>query len=126
VDHERVLFESPKDSDPEFEPLRKKLLSETPALFALPRHMKDEDPLEEDLFEDWEQDDFFLAFLNGRIAFVLACPHAEPLREALRRPLETLADRLFRYDPIYRIDDRGKGLLAGNAQLDIMVLGRCV
>jgi hypothetical protein len=78
----------------------------------------------EDAFEGWDEDEFFLAFINGRAVVVVACPHAEPLREQARRPLKALADRLFRYDARFRLDRRGRGFFFGGGTLDLVVVGR--
>jgi hypothetical protein len=40
------------------------------------------------------------------------------------RPLEVLADRLFRLDSSYRLDEQGRGLFFGSARLDMVVIGR--
>lgn len=122
VDPGRVLFESHGDDDVALA-LRELLERRRAALFAIPRQLAGEEPME-DVFEGWETDDFFLAFINGRVALVLACPDAEPLREGLMRPLKILADRLFRLDSSYRLDEKGRGLFFGSARLDLVVVGR--
>jgi hypothetical protein len=122
VDARRLLFESHAE-DEDLEPLRELLEGRRGELFALPRQLATEEPME-DVFEGWEKDDFFLAFINGRVALVLACPEAEPLREHLMRPLKILADRLFRLDSSYRLDEQGRGLFFGAARLDLVVVGR--
>lgn len=78
----------------------------------------------DDVFEGWDDGEFVLAFLNGRVAVVLACPEAEPVRDQLMKPIELLADRLLRYDQSYRVDRRGRGLLFGRPKLDLIVVGR--
>ena len=123
VDARRLLFESHADDDEGLSRLRALLERRRGALFALPRQLAGEEPME-DVFEGWDGDDFFLAFINGRVALVLACPEAEPLREHLMRPLKILADRLFRLDSSYRLDEQGRGLFFGSARLDLVVVGR--
>jgi hypothetical protein len=78
----------------------------------------------DDVFEDWEQDDFFIAILNRKAAVVVACPDAETLREPAGPLLKILADRLFRYAPALRLDGRGHGYFFGRAQLDVVVVVR--
>jgi len=123
IDPGRVLFESHADDVEELEPLRELLERRRGALFAIPRQLAGEEPMD-DVFEGWETDDFFLAFINGRVALVMACPEAEPLRESMMRPLKVLADRLFRLDSSYRLDEQGRGLFFGSARLDLVVVGR--
>jgi hypothetical protein len=78
----------------------------------------------EDVFEGWEEDDFLLAFVNGRVALAVACPEAEAVRDAVMRPLRALADRLFRYNETWRLDEKGRGFFVGSARLDVVVVGR--
>ena len=77
-----VLFEDAGAGSTGWE-LKQFLEERRDALFALPAAMAGEGP-QDDLFEDWEQDEFFLAFLNGRVAVVVACPDAEALRQPAR------------------------------------------
>jgi hypothetical protein len=76
-----------------------------------------------DPFADWDEDEFFLAFLNGRVAVVIACPDAEGAKAALERPLRAMADRLFRWRSSYRVDPRGRGLFLGRPRHDLIVVG---
>ena len=78
----------------------------------------------EDAFEGWDEDDFLLAFWNGRVAMVLAGNDAEGARGRIGKPLRALTDRLFRWEPTYRLDPQGRGLFLGRAKLDIIVVGR--
>jgi hypothetical protein len=119
----RILFESPEPEDREDWILRRLLEERSAALFSLPHSMAREGPAE-DLFEGWEQDDFLLAFVNGRVALAVACPDAEAVRDAVMRPLRALADRLFRYNETWRLDERGRGFFLGSARLDVVVVGR--
>jgi hypothetical protein len=122
VDRKAVTFEDAEPEQPGWA-LRRFLEERREALFALPAAMAGEGP-EKDLFEDWEQDDFFLAFLNGQVAVVVACPDAEAVRQPAQRLLKALADRLFRYEPSYRLNAQGRGFFAGRAQLDVVVVAR--
>jgi len=123
VDARRLLFESHEDDEADLPRLRELLSRRRTELFALPRQLAGEEPME-DVFEGWEADDFLLAFINGRVALVLACPEAEPLRERVIGPLGILADRLFRLDSSFRMDEQGRGLFFGSPRLDLVVVGR--
>jgi hypothetical protein len=119
----RILFESPEPDDRDGWALRRLLEERSAALFSLPKSMAGDGP-SEDLFEGWENDDFLLAFVNGRVALAVACPDAEAVRDAVMRPLRALADRLFRYNETWRLDERGRGFFLGSARLDVVVVGR--
>jgi hypothetical protein len=119
----RILFEDPEPEDRESFALRRLLEERGKALFAIPQHLETETS-PEDVFADWHHDELFLAFINGRVALVVACAEAEPLRERAVRPLRALADRLLRYDEKYRMDEKGRGFFFGRARLDVVVVGR--
>jgi hypothetical protein len=116
-----VLFESPEPAGDAWV-LRRLLEERSGAIFRLPGGLADEGPLE-DAFEGWEEDEFFLAFINRRIALIVACPRAEAARESVGPLLKALTDRLFRYDETYRMDSQGRGFFFGRARLDIVVIG---
>jgi hypothetical protein len=103
--------------------LRRFLEQRAEALFRLPAAMAANEAME-DVFADWEDDAFFLAFINGRVALVVACPDPEALKEQAERPLRALADRLFRYNAAFRLDEKGRGIFLGRARLDLIVIGR--
>jgi hypothetical protein len=117
-----IVFESPEPESREDWALRRFLEDKCAALFAIPRALAD-GTLVEDAFEGWQEDEFFLAFINGRVALVVACPDAESLRERAFPLLKALADRLFRYNETYRLDPEGRGLFFGRPKLDIVVVG---
>ncbi len=117
-----ILFESPEPEEREAWTLRRFLEEKCTALFAIPKALADGTGME-DVFEEWHQDEFFLAFVNGRVALVVACPEAEPLRARAFPLLKVLADRLFRYNETYRLDAEGRGLFFGRPRLDIVVVG---
>lgn len=119
----RILFETPEPEARDDWALRRLLEERSAALFSLPGSMAGEGP-GEDLFEGWEADDFLLAFVNGRVALAVACPDAEAARDAVMRPLRALADRLFRYNETWRLDEKGRGFFVGSARLDVVVVGR--
>lgn len=118
----RILFESPV-AEGKLLTLRRFLEERGPALFAIPAGLAEEAPLE-DVFEGWDHDDFFLAFVNGRVALVVACAEAGPVEAALQRGLPALADRLLRWNEAYRLDAQGRGLFFGQPRLDTVVVGR--
>ena len=122
VEPRGILFESPEPEGREAWALRRFLEDKCGALFAIPRAMADGTDLD-DAFEEWQEDEFLLAFINGRVALVVACPDAESLRERAFPLLKALADRLFRYNETYRLDPDGRGLFIGRPRLDIVVVG---
>ena len=78
----------------------------------------------EDAFETWsEGDEFLLAFVNGRVAVVVACPDAEEARQGAFDVLKVMADRLLRLDARYRLDEKGRGLFLGRARIDVIAVG---
>jgi hypothetical protein len=119
----RLPFESATPESEGHWMLRRFLEQRIEALFRLPAAMASGEPME-DVFADWEDDAFFLAFINGRVALVVACPDPEALKEQAERPLRALADRLFRYNTAFRLDEKGRGLFLGRARLDMIVIGR--
>lgn len=122
LDAKTVLFESADPDQPGWA-LRRFLEERRNELFALPEAMAGDGP-QSDLFEDWVDDDFYVAVVNRKVALVVACPDAEALRAPAERLLKTLADRLFRYEPSWRLDPRGRGYFLGRAQLDVVVMAR--
>jgi hypothetical protein len=124
VEPRGIAFESPQQpEDGESRTLRQLVEERRAALFRLPGSLENGTEME-DVFEGWEHDELFLAFVNGRVAVVLACAEAEALRETAREPLQALADRLLRFNAAWRIDQRGHGFFFGRARLDIVVVGR--
>lgn len=103
--------------------LRRFLEQRTEALFRIPAALAEGAEME-DVFADWEADGFFLAFVNGRVALVVACPDPEKLKEQAEPPLRALVDRLFRLNAAWRLDEKGRGLFLGRARLDMIVVGR--
>ena len=122
VEPKGILFETPEPEDREAWALRRFLEEKCAALFAIPKALADGAAMD-DAFEDWHQDEFFLAFINGRVALVVACPQAEPLRAQAFPLLKVLADRLFRLNETWRLDPEGRGLFFGRPRLDIVVVG---
>jgi len=93
------------------------------AIFELPAALAGTGP-EQDAFEGWSADDFVLAFLNRRVALLVACDEAEAAREQAERLFTTLADRLLRLEPSWRVDAKGRGLFFGRPQVDWIVVDR--
>jgi hypothetical protein len=91
-------------------------------LFELPRSLEGPGPAE-DVFEGWEDDQILIGILNGQIALLLLCPDAEGARGAIERPFAALADRLLRWRPALRVDERGRGLFLGRPRVDWVVIG---
>ena len=123
LDPSGVLFESPlpeqEDADPA---LRAFLERNRSAVFTIPAGMAGQGPME-DAFEQWPRDEFLLAFVNGRVAVVVACPDAEAARQAAFDTLKVMADRLLRFDGRYRLDEKGRGLFLGRARIDVIAVG---
>jgi hypothetical protein len=117
-----ILFESPEPEERGAWALRRFLEEKCTALFAIPRALADGTSMD-DVFAEWQEDEFFLAFVNGRVALVVVCPEAEPLRARAFPLLKVLADRLFRYNETWRLDPEGRGLFFGRPRLDIVVVG---
>ena len=124
-----VLFEHGEDAPEGPWVLRQFLEKRASSLFALPAAMASGAPME-DVFADWESrvgeapDEFLLAFINGRVAVVLACPDAERAQAEVTRPLRALLDRLFRLNPAWRLDEKGRGLFLSRPRVDFVVVGR--
>jgi hypothetical protein len=114
--------------------LRRLVQSRAEALFALPAALHAPDVPGDrgqarggemsDVFEAWTEDEFFLAFLNGRVGLLVACPDAKRLQSESGRLLEVMADRLLRFNPAWRVDERGRGLFFGSPRLDTVVIER--
>jgi hypothetical protein len=121
-DHKSVLLESPADSS-EGWPLRRFVQSRSEALFRIPAALRGDEEMA-DLFEDLDGDAFFLAFLNGRVGVLVACPDAGRLESDSGKLLKVLADRLLRLEPSWRLDERGRGLFFGSPRLDTVAIGR--
>ena len=118
----RIHFEAPA-AEGKLLALRQFLEERGKRVFRIPAGLAADASLE-DAFEGWDHDDFFLAFVNGRVALVVACPEAEPVDAALQRALPALADRLLRFDESWRLDPEGRGLFFGSPRLDTVVVGR--
>jgi hypothetical protein len=117
-----IVLESPEPADGRSFALRQLIEERRASIFSIPQTLADEAPME-DAFAEWREDEFLLAFLNQRVALVVACPDAEGLKERAAPLWPVWADRVLRYDERYRIDPRGRGLLFGSPRLDVVVIG---
>ena len=134
-DPKGVLLESPDDTPGGSRPreserppegqwvLRRLIQDRAEALFRLPAALHGGQEMD-DLFADWESDEFFLAFLNGKVGLLVACPDAQRLQDQSGTLLKVLADRLLRFNPAWRLDEKGRGLFFGSPRLDTVVIGR--
>ena len=123
LEPDRILFETPEPEDAAGWGLRRLIEERSASIFAIPGGLETGQEMD-DVFGEWEEDEFFLAVINGRVALLVACPDAESLRESAMTPLRALTDRLFRYNQVYRTDPRGRGLFFGRPRLDLVVVGR--
>ena len=115
-----VLLESPAGGD---DALRRFVESHVQALLEIPAALHSGGELA-DQFSDWEQEAFFLAFLNGKVGVVTVCDQPKQVEQESSPLLKVLFDRLLRLNPAWRIDERGRGLFAGRPRLDTIVIGR--
>jgi hypothetical protein len=119
-----VVFEDADPDAPAPWGLRRFLEARTEALFAIPRALFSDEELGEDVFESWDEDGFFLAFVNGRVAAVVACPDPAGLEEESKRLLKVLVDRVIRYNTAWRADEGGRGLFFSRPRLDTIVVAK--
>ena len=117
-----ALFEDVDPESPSPGALRSFLQHRAKALFAIPGAVLSGDELEEDLFAEWEEDGFFLVFVNGRVVVVVACPDPATLEKESGRILKVLVDRMVRYNSAWRADEKGRGLFFSTPRLDTIVV----
>ena len=77
----------------------------------------------DDAFEEWHADEFFLAFVNGKVGVLVACPDAKRVEAESGKLLKVLVDRLLRLNPAWRLDESGRGLFAGRPKLETVAIG---
>jgi hypothetical protein len=123
VDSQGIRFEDPVTDtvSPDVETLRRLVEQRRNELLAIPRGLAASGPMA-DVFDGWDADELFLAVINERVALVAAVSDAELLRERSRRLVRALADRLFRYEPRYRMNAQGRGFFFGRPKLDLIVV----
>jgi hypothetical protein len=121
-DHGGVVSESP-GAEQEGRELREFLQAHTASLFRIPGALHGDEALD-DAFEGWQEDEFFLAFVNARVGVLVACPNAKQVEAESGKLLRVLVDRLLRLNPAWRLDEKGRGLFAGRPRLDTVVIGR--
>lgn len=123
-----VLYEHGRDEGGQWV-LRQYFDKRASGIFGLPEAMAGGGDVE-DAFAEWETpagqpaDEFLLAFINGKVAVVVVCPEAEKAQGLVDRPLRALVDRLFRLEPSWRLDEKGRGLFLSQPRLDLVVVGR--
>jgi len=117
-----VLGESPRGGEGGEGPLRRLLESRAGALFRIPAALHSGEQLE-DHFADWTEDEFFLAFVNGKVGVLVACADAKRLESESGKLLKVLVDRLLRLNPGWRLDERGRGLFGGRPKLETVAIG---
>jgi hypothetical protein len=122
-DPKGALLESPDDTNGGEWVLRRLVQAHAEELFRLPAALRADGEMS-DLFEDFGDREFFLAFLNLRVGVLVACPDAKGLEDASGKLLKVLADRLLRFNPVWRLDEKGRGLFLGSPRLDTVVIGR--
>jgi len=122
-DRKGVLVESPREGEQGEWVLRRFLESRSAALFRIPAALHGEEPME-DAFEDWGGEEFFLAFVNGKVGLIVACSDARHVEQESSRLLSVLVDRLLRLNPAWRVDEKGRGLFASRPRLDTVAIGR--
>jgi hypothetical protein len=121
LDAGAIVLESPEPEDGRSFALRQLIEERRAAILSIPQTLADDRPLE-DVFAEWHEDEFLLAFLNQRVALVVACPDAEALKEGASALWPVWADRVLRLDERYRIDPKGRGFLFGSPRLDLVVI----
>lgn len=127
-DRQGVRLESPAaDSDPAGDPpaatLRLFVRDHAAALFGIPAALQAGNELE-DHFAAFAEEEFFLAFVNGKVAILVACADAQRIEDESGPLLRLLVDRLLRLEPRWRLDEQGRGILAARPRLDTVVIGR--
>jgi hypothetical protein len=121
LDPKGILAETPEPSSEGIWPLKRFLEARTRALFRVAAALRADQPFD-DAFEGWTEDGFLLFFVNGRVGVVAACPDPEAARGRTERVVRVLVDRLLRYEPSWRVDERGRGLFFSQPRLDTVVV----
>ena len=122
-DRKGVLLEVPAAEADDPDPLRRFLQNQAAELLRIPAALHGDEAME-DAFEGWSDDEFFLAFVNGKVGLLVACPDAQRLEDAAAELLRVLVDRLLRLNAAWRLDEKGRGLFVGRPRLDTIVVSR--
>ena len=123
-DRKGLLIETPRDGEQGEWALRGFVQKHAESLFRIPAALHDPEQPLDDAFADWTDDEFFLAFVNGRVGLIVACPDAKRLEDDSSELLRALVDRLLRLNAGWRFDERGRGLFASRPRLDTVAIGR--
>jgi hypothetical protein len=123
-DKKGLLLETPQAGEQGEWALRGFVQKHAEALFRIPAALHDPSQEMDDTFEDWTDDEFFLAFVNGRVGLVVACPDAKRVEADSAELLRALVDRLLRLNPGWRTDEKGRGIFVGRPRLDTVAIGR--
>ncbi len=122
-DRRGVIVESPTADTAAPGPLRGLLESHAAMILRIPAALHAGEEMD-DAFAEWSKDEFFLAFVNGRVGILVACSDAQRVEDESAKLLRALVDRLLRLNAAWRVDERGRGLFAGRPRLDTVVIGR--
>jgi hypothetical protein len=123
-DRKGLLLETPAGGEQGEWALRGFVQKHAEALFGIPAALHDPAQSMDDAFEDWADDEFFLAFVNGKVGVIVACPDAARVEKESEKLLRALVDRLLRLNPGWRLDEKGRGILASRPRLDTVAIGR--
>jgi hypothetical protein len=123
-DRKGLLLETPAGGEEGEWALRGFVQKHAEALFRIPAALHDPAQPMDDTFADWTEDEFFLAFVNGRVGLLVACPDAKRLEDDSGELLRALVDRLLRLNPGWRTDEKGRGVFFGRPRLDTVAIGR--
>ncbi len=115
-----VVLESPASGDGS---LRRFVESHARSLLGIPAALHTGGEMRDE-FAAWEQEAFFLAFVNGKVGVLAVCERAEQVEREAGPLLKVLSDRLLRLNPAWRLDERGRGFFAGRPRLDTVVIDR--
>jgi hypothetical protein len=122
-DAKGVLMESPQGGEQGEWAVRRFLQERAATLFRIPAALHSGAEMD-DVFAEWSQDEFFLAFVNGRVGVIVACDDAKQVEEESGELLRVLVDRLLRLNAGWRLDEKGRGIFAGRPRLDTIAIGR--
>ncbi len=114
-----IVLESPTTGD---RVLRRFIEAHARDLLQIPAALHGDAEMQ-DHFADWAREQFFLAFVNGKVGVLAVCAEAKQVEQESGPLLKALVDRLLRWNPTWRLDQRGRGFLAGRPRLDTVAIG---